>query len=208
MRKLFLPGYGASGRLYERGLSAGWRALEPPPFHATGGAFRAYEEWLGAELRRSDEQAWLAGHSMGGALAVAVAVAQPTRVARLTLISPAGLPLRKPVRASLAQFGRQVALGRYELREVAHDLRRVLRAPRAAYRLAQAVRVLDLTAQMRRLRELGLPAEVVACSSDTLVTPLHCRRTAELLGGEYRELDLAGGHMWMLDSWPQLARLL
>jgi hypothetical protein len=51
-------------------------------------------------------------------------------------------------------------------------------------------------------------AEVVACASDTLVTPLHCRRVAELLGGEYRELDLAGGHTWMLDSWPQLAQLL
>ncbi len=208
MRKLFLPGYGASGRLYARGLGAGWRALEPPPFHATAGAFRAYEQWLGAELQRSEEPAWLAGHSIGGALAVAAAVAQPSRVARLTLISPAGLPLRKPMPASLAQFVRQVALGRYELKEVAYGLRYALRAPRAAYRLARAVRGLDLTAHMRRLRELGMPAEVVACASDTLVTPLHCRRAAELLGGEYRELDLAGGHMWMLDSWPQLAQLL
>jgi len=208
MRKLFLPGYGTSGRLYTRGLAAGWRALEPPPFRATDGAFRAYERWLRAELRRSEEPAWLAGHSMGGALAVAAAVAEPARVARLTLISPAGLPLRKPISASLAQFVRQVALGRYELREVAHDLRHALRAPRAAYRLAQAVRRLDLSTHMRKLRELDVPVEVVACSSDTLVTPLQCRRAAELLGGEYRELDLAGGHMWMLDSWPQLARLL
>jgi len=208
MRKLFLPGYGASGRLYARGLAAGWRALEPPSFLATDGSFRAYERWLGAELRRSEEPAWLAGHSMGGALAVAAAVEQPARIVRLTLISPAGLPLRKPIPASLAQFAKQVGLGRYELREVAHDLRQALRAPRAAYRLAQGVRKLDLSAHMRKLRELDLPVEVVACASDTLVTPRHCRRAAELLGGEYRELDLAGGHMWMLDSWPQLAQLL
>ena len=208
MRKLFLPGYGASGRLYARGLAAGWRALEPPPFHATEGAFRAYEQWLGVELRRSEEPAWLAGHSMGGALAVVGAVAHPSRVARLTLISPAGLPLRKPIPTSLAQFVKQVALGRYELGEIGHDLRHALRAPRAAYRLAQAVRGLDLTEHMRKLGELGVPAEVVACTSDTLVTPVHCRRAAELLGGEYRELALAGGHMWMLDSWPQLAKLL
>jgi pimeloyl-ACP methyl ester carboxylesterase len=208
MRKLFLPGYGASGRLYARGLAAGWRALEPPSFHATRGSFRAYERWLGDELAHSEEPVWLAGHSMGGALAVAAAVAQPARVARLTLISPAGLPLHKPVHASLRQFVKQVGLGRYEPKEVAHDLRHALRAPLVAYRLAQAVRRLDLTPQMRKLRALGVPVEVVACASDTLVTPLHCRRAAELLGGEYRELDLAGGHMWMLDSWPQLAQLL
>src|SRR5262249_42554022 len=219
MRKLFLPGYGTSGRLYTRGLAAGWRALEPPPFRATDGAFRAYERWLRAELRCSEEPAWLAGHSMRGALGAAapgVGGAPPgaaggrarPRAPGLPLPPPAALPLRKPIPASLAQFVRQVVLGRYELREVAHDLRHALRAPRAAYRLAQAVRRLDLSTHMRKLRELDVPVEVVACSSDTLVTPLQCRRAAELLGGEYRELDLAGGHMWMLDSWPQLARLL
>jgi pimeloyl-ACP methyl ester carboxylesterase len=208
MRKLFLPGFGASGRLYERGLAPGWRALEPPRFHATHGVFRAYEQWLEAELRSSGEPAWLAGHSMGGALALAAAVEQPAHVARLTLISPAGLPLDKPIRASLAQFVQQVVVGRYDLREVARDFHHAMRAPRATYRLAQAVRGLDLSGHMRRLRELGVAVEVVACSSDTLVTPAHCRRAAALLGGAYRELDLGGGHMWMLEAWPQLAELL
>jgi pimeloyl-ACP methyl ester carboxylesterase len=139
---------------------------------------------------------------------MAAAATDPARVARLTLISPAGLPLRKPIPASLALFSKQVALGRYDLKVVLHDVREALRAPRAAFRLAQAVRMLDLSGPMRSLRRLGVPVEVVGCSSDTLVTPSHCRAAAELLGAEYRELDLPGGHMWMLDSSPQLGALL
>ena len=136
------------------------------------------------------------------------AVAEPARVSRLTLISPAGLPLRKPMARSLAQFGRQVALGRYDLREVRHDVRQVLQTPRGAFRLAQTVRSLDLGREMSRLARLEIAIEVVGCATDTLVTPLHCRVAAELLGAEYRELDLPGGHMWMLSAWPRLAHVL
>jgi homoserine acetyltransferase len=89
-----------------------------------------------------------------------------------------------------------------------HDLVEGVRAPRAALRLAHAVRNLDLTRQMRKLREIGLPALVVGCAGDTLVTPHHCRAAAGLLGAEYRQLDLPGGHMWMIESWPRLAQLL
>ena len=208
MRKLFLPGYGASGRLYATGLGPGWRALEPPSFRETNGAFAAYEQWLGEELRRSNEPAWLAGHSMGGALAVVAAVARPAAVAQLPLISPAGLPLRKPIGASLAEFARQTAAGSYGVREVVRGLRATLGAPRSALRLARSVRSLDLSAQMRTLRALGVPVEVVGCASDTLVTPGHCTAAARLLGARYRELELPGGHMWMLDAWPHLAELL
>jgi surfactin synthase thioesterase subunit len=61
---------------------------------------------------------------------------------------------------------------------------------------------------MRELRRLGVPVEVIGCASDTLVTPGHCRTAAGPLGADYRELDLPGGHMWMLDAWPRLAELL
>jgi len=208
MRTLFLPGYGASGRLYATGLGPGWRALDPPPFHETRGAFLAYERWLTAEVDRSAEPAWLAGHSMGGALAILAAVARPAAIARLTLISPAGLPLRKPITASIAEFVRQTARGRYDMREVVDGLSDALRAPRAALRLARSVRSLDLGPQMRKLRRLGIPTEVVGCTSDTLVTPDHCVTAARLLGASYREVQLPGGHMWMLEAWPQLAELL
>ncbi|HKA26763.1 MAG TPA: alpha/beta fold hydrolase [Gaiellaceae bacterium] len=208
MRKLFLPGYGATGRLYARGLEEGWQALEPPPFHATNGALASYVDWVRRELRRNDRPIWLAGHSMGGALAMLATTADPRRVARLTLVSPAGLPLRKPIPASLVLFATQVARRRYGFDEIRREVGQALRAPRAALRLAQAVRRLDLTSEMRSLRASGVPVEVVGCSTDSLVTPAHCREVASILGADYRELELAGGHMWMLTAWPVFSELL
>ena len=64
---------------------------------------------------------------------------------------------------------------------------------------------LDLSVEMRRVSAAGIDTTVVGCSTDTLVTAAHCRRAADLLGARYRELPLAGGHMWMLDAWPTLA---
>jgi pimeloyl-ACP methyl ester carboxylesterase len=207
MRKLFLPGFGASGRLYARGLGHGWQALDPPSFLATDGIFARYRRWLARELERSDEPVWLAGHSMGGALAVLAAASDPDRVARLTLVCPAGLPLRKPIRRSLTLFAGQVVRRRYDTRELRREVGQALGAPRAALRLARAVRALDLSSEMRNVRASGIPTEVVACATDTLVTPAHCRAAATLLGADYRELALDGGHMWMLTAWPSFTRL-
>jgi len=208
MRKLFLPGFGASGRLYARGLDEDWLALEPPSFRRAGGALAPYCSWIAAELRRSESPVWLAGHSMGGALAVLAAAAEPSRVSRLTLLSPAGLPLRKPIPASLALFASQVARGRYDVREIGREVGQALRAPRAALRLARAVRELDLSREMRAVRASAVQVEVVACATDTLVTPDLCRVAADLLGAKYRELDLDGGHMWMLTAWPSFSGVL
>ena len=57
---------------------------------------------------------------------------------------------------------------------------------------------------MARVREAGIPVVVVGCSTDTLVTTAHCRAVAAHLGAAYREVDGAGGHMWMLGAWPVL----
>ena len=206
MRKLFLPGFGASGRLYARGLGEGWAALEPPPFRASRGSLGFHRERVLREIARDDRPVWLAGHSMGAALAVLTAAAEPERVARLTLVSPAGLPLRKPIAASLGRFAAQVAQGRYELSEM-RQVAGALRSPRAALRLAQAVRRLDVSRELGAVRAAGIPAEVVSCASDTLVTPAHSRAIARLLGADYHELELEGGHMWMLTAWPAFSRL-
>jgi pimeloyl-ACP methyl ester carboxylesterase len=207
MRKLFLPGFGASGRLYARGLGHGWEALDPPSFRSTNGLFARYRSWLDRELQRSQEPVWLAGHSMGGALAVLAAASVPERISRLTLVCPAGLPLRKPIPHSLALFAGQVTRRRYDLREVRREVGQALGAPRAALRLARSVRALDLSREMRQVRANAIQTEVVACATDTLVTPAHCRAAATLLGADYRELALDGGHMWMLTSWPSFSRL-
>ena len=165
-----LPGWGAPGSLYTPGLAPGWTVLEPPSFAATRGSLGSYRSWLLSELGRRTVPSCLAGHSMGGELAVLAAAAAPEMVSRLVLISPAGLPLRKPMTASLGRFASQAATGRYASTEMVAAVGRVARAPRAALRLARAVRSLDLEQEMRAVRASGVPVEVVGCATDTLVT--------------------------------------
>jgi pimeloyl-ACP methyl ester carboxylesterase len=206
--RLFLPGWGARTSLYRSGLGDGWTPLEPPPFRAGGGALAWRRGWIEAELDRRSGPVALAGHSLGAALAISAAASWPEKVASLVLIAPAGLPLTKPIRKSVAAFAGQVAGGRYPLAEAGRAVRDVLRSPRTALRLARSVQGADLTAEMQRVREASIPTTVVGCTTDTLVTPELCREAASLLGATYREVSLQGGHMWMLDAWPLFAGLL
>jgi pimeloyl-ACP methyl ester carboxylesterase len=200
---LFLPGWAASARLYEPGLPPGWRALDPPGFRF-GAGLAENVLWLRRRLEREQRPAVLAGHSMGGAIAVLVAATRPELVDRLVLLSPAGLPLTKPLQASARDFLRQLAGGLYPRAAVVSGALDLVRAPRSALLLARRVRELDLGAEMRRVHTAGIPTVVVGCASDTLVTTAHCRRAASLLGARYREVAGAGGHMWMLHAWPRL----
>jgi len=204
---LFLPGWGAPAALYQPGLPAAWRALEPPSFAASRGSLEAYRRWLGLELSRRGRSP-LGGHSMGGALAILAAAESPELIERLVLVAPAGLPLQKPLSASLVDFVRQAARGIYPREAAARGLAAVARAPRAAFALAQEVRALDLRRECARVRAAGIPVLVVGCSSDTLVTRGHAQTLADALGADYRELTLGGGHMWMLQAQELLARVL
>ena len=204
---LFLPGWGAPAALYEPGLPAAWRALQPPSFAASRGSLEAYRRWLGLELSRRGRSP-LGGHSMGGALAILAAAEWPQLIERLVLVAPAGLPLQKPLSESLVDFVRQAARGIYPRDAAARALAAVARAPRAAFALAQEVRALDLRRECARVRAAGIPALVVGCSTDTLVTGGHAQTLADALGADYRELTLAGGHMWMLRTHELLARVL
>jgi pimeloyl-ACP methyl ester carboxylesterase len=204
---LFLPGWGAPASLYAPGMPDAWRALEPPSFAASGGSLAEYRRWLGIELSRRGRSP-LGGHSMGAALAICAAAESPDLVERLVLVAPAGLPLQKPLAASLLDFLRQVARGIYPRAAAARAFAAVARAPRAAFALAEEVRALDLRRECARVRAAGIPVLVVGCSTDTLVTRGHSQTLADALGGEYRELTLAGGHMWMLNAHELLARVL
>jgi pimeloyl-ACP methyl ester carboxylesterase len=204
---LFLPGWGAPAALYEPGLPEAWRALELPSFAASRGTLDAYRRWLGLELNRRGRSP-LGGHSMGGALAILAAAESPELIERLVLVAPAGLPLQKPLSASLGDFVRAAARGIYPRHAAARALAAVVRAPRAAFALAQEVRALDLRRECARVRAAGVPVLVVGCSTDTLVTRGHAQTLAHALGADYRELTLAGGHMWMLRAHELLARVL
>jgi pimeloyl-ACP methyl ester carboxylesterase len=204
---LFLPGWGAPAALYAPGLPSQWSVLDPPSFATSGGSLAAYRRWLGGELSLRGRSP-LGGHSMGAALAILAAAESPELVERLVLVGPAGMPLQKPMAASVAEFLRQVARGVYPRVAAARALAAVARAPRAALALAEEVRALDLRRECARVRAAAIPALVVGCSTDTLVTRGHAQALADALGADYRELSLAGGHMWMLHAHELLARVL
>ena len=195
-----MPGWGAPASLYRRAVPDGWEVLEPPRFRETGGRLEPYLEWLLALL---DERVALAGHSMGGALAIRAALERP--VERLILVSPAGLPLAKPLRRSALTFVRRLLRRSYPLRSLAEMTAGTLGAPREAFALARTVHDLDLSDELERLRAQGTPCTVIACTSDELTTPAHCRELAARLGADYREVVARDGHIWVVTQ-PQLLR--
>ena len=201
--RLFVPGWGAPHGFYSAGLPQGWEAVDLPSFRATRGDLFRYRRWLGAEIARRGTRVSLAGHSMGGALAVLAAADQPDLVAELILISPAGLPLEKPIRASTATFLGQVVRGCYPARELCRAIVMTALAPTSALRLAQIVHGLDLTLELKRVRTHAISCSVIGCSTDELTTPAHCRRVATLLNGSYREVDASDGHIWPI-SHPEV----
>ena len=118
---LFVPGWGAPARLYVPGLPEEWHALELPSFRKTRGDLSAYRVRLAEEIAGRGPVA-LAGHSMGGALSLLAAIDQPDLVERLILLSPAGLPLTKPIPSSLVTWARQVVTGRFPLARRAFEV--------------------------------------------------------------------------------------
>ena len=197
MSNVFVPGFAALPRFYRPALTPEWTIHEPPSFRQAP-TFEQRVAALRHALESCATPVTLAGHSMGAALAVAAALAQPEDVARLLLVAPAGLPLTKPIRASLRDFCRQVAARVYPPGDLIRALREALAAPLTTLTLARAVRALDLRAELAAVQRRGIPCDIVACVGDTLTPPDHCREIARLSGGRYHEIDAAGGHMWML----------
>ena len=203
-QKLFIPGWGAAPALYRPGMTAGWHVLELPTFRAGRGELGPYSRCLREAIASRPGRVALAGHSMGGALALLAAAEEPERIARLRLFSPAGLPLVKSLRGSALSFVSQVLRGRYPLRKLVGAVGNTAVAPRAALRLAHAVHDLDLTRELELVRASGIPSTVVACAEDRLATPAHCRRLAALLDADYREIHSPDGHIWMITEPARL----
>ena len=204
---LFIPGWGAPARLYVPGLPEEWQALELPSFRKTRGELPVYRAWLGEEVARGGPVA-LAGHSMGAAITLLAAIDRPGLVERLILLSPAGLPLTKPIPSSLMTWVRQVATGRFPLSQVGRSIVRVGFAPRSALRLGRVVHQLDLRPELERFRANPVPCSVVGCATDTMTPSSHCRELARLVGGDYREVDAPDGHIWPVTHPDLLTAML
>jgi pimeloyl-ACP methyl ester carboxylesterase len=140
---------------------------------------------------------------MGAAIALLAAIDRPDLVERLILLSPAGLPLAKPMPASFVTWVRQVATGRFPFSQVGRSIVRVGLAPRSALRLGRFVHQLDLRPELDGFRANPVPAVVVGCSTDTMTPTSLCRELAGLIGGDYREVDAPDGHIWPVTQ-PQL----
>jgi pimeloyl-ACP methyl ester carboxylesterase len=205
---LFVPGWGATPGLYRAGLPAGWVALELPSFRSTVGDFGAYGRWLVDEIARRPTAIAVAGHSMGGTIALLAAAERPELVEHVIMLSPAGLPLTKPMRASVRTFTRQVLRGCYPARELGRMVLGAVAAPRSALRLARTVHGLDLAPELERIRASGARCTIVACARDELTTSAHCRALASALDADYREIEAAEGHIWPVTEPDLLAREL
>jgi pimeloyl-ACP methyl ester carboxylesterase len=205
---LFVPGWGAPASLYRAGLPEGWEVLELPRFRETGGRLHWSLDYVKRAIGAQERPVAVAGHSMGGALAVLAAIDLPQLVERLILVSPAGLPLDKPLRSSALTFLDQLRRGSYPFAALRRMAINTALAPRSAFTLARAVHDLDLTPALEELGARGVPCTVIASGGDQLVTCRNCREVARLLAAEYREIDAANGHIWPITQPERLAREL
>lgn len=208
MSGIFLPGYGARASSYARGLPSGWEAVQPPALRRTHGSIATLARWASELLRDQPAPVALAGHSLGGAVALLATTQAPDRVSALVLVGPAGLPLEHPYLRSIRATVAGALRGRYTTGEMAASLAELGAAPRSALRLARTLERLDLSAEMTVVRAAGVPVTVLAADTDALVPPVSCRRAAELLGADYRELHVDGGHTWMYGHWARLQQEL
>ena len=205
---IFLGGWSVAAHVYEPGLPAGWSSPEQPGFRETGGRFAAYVEWAAGLVRARGVPTHLAGHSLGGAVAIAVAAREPGLVPRVTCFAPAGLPAQHGLRHA----ARDVVANGLGLRlgasTASRSAIRALDHPRAALRLAREVERLDLTRELDLLRLAGVELLVVAAAGDRVATPDLCRRLAALGGGRCVVDDGARDHLWVLTSPERLLPFL
>ena len=191
---LDLPGHGRSGG--------------PACDTVTGyaGAIVAFLDELGIT------RAVIAGHSMGGAIALTLALDFAERVAGLVLVATgARLRVAPAVLDGLhADFAGAVEfLNRLTWSEISPVL--LERGRQALLEAGTAVLMNDLTAcdrfdVMERLGEIAAPTLVVAGSAD-LLTPLkYTRFLAERIPGARCEILEGAGHMVMLERPVEVAR--
>ena len=200
------PGWGGPRGLYAACVPDGWEILEPPPFRATGGDLAAYRRWLGDEIARARAAAhaspatrWARRSRCYAALddPGAVEPARPDLAGRAAA-PEADLEERAEPRSTRSP--RALPGGRALARDETD-----VAAPRAALRLAHTLRELDLAPELEQRPCGGIPCTVIGCATDRLTTPAICRRLASDSAPSYRELDVEGGHVWMLHR-PELLR--
>ncbi len=204
---LFLPGWSATPDAYRRGLPDGWRSPPQPTFAQTDGRFAAYVAWARELVASTTGPLRLGGHSLGGAVAIAVAALEPGRVEEVVAVAPAGLPLPGAIRRSARDLIGNGLRGRLVGAGFGRAAARVVAAPWQALALGRELAALDLAHELRRLAEHGTRLVVVSGAGDRVVPPEACARMARLGAGVHLRDPGADDHLWVVTR-PQRLQLL
>lgn len=193
----------------------GWRsfAVDLPGHGLTEGlprdSIQGYADWLAAVIETLGVKPVLAGHSMGGAIAMALALSKPELLlSGLVLVgtgaklgvSPAILELcRSGDAAATADLIAQIAYGPLPSREKVQEWNREFGPAECRAYLADftACNNFDIRG---RLSEITLPALIICGSEDRLTPPKFSRYLSDHLAGAVFEEIPQAGHMLMLEQ--------
>lgn len=161
------------------------------------------------------EKAVIAGHSMGGAIALTIALEYPARVQGVVLLATAAkLPVSDAILNGIQNdypaalrlivkwsWAKSVPPQMHE-----HLLNYLLRTPAATtYADFAACSAFDVTA---RLPEIAVPALVIAGTTDKMVLPDWTKAMAAALPKSELHLIEGAGHMLMLEQPAQVTELV
>jgi pimeloyl-ACP methyl ester carboxylesterase len=205
---VFVHGWGLSGRAYraalERLVARGLRVWAPTlPPHEAGG-LAGYAGWLNAFCGAVgiDEPVVLAGHSLGGAVAVQTAHDFSDRVRGLVLVNAIGGAM---VPRPFWNWGWRLPQELLPLRDATRvvplvldsAIANVLRHPRAAWHAAGVARVADLSAELAALEARGVPVVVLWSHDDAFITRDAFDSMCAALGSPVT-VTVAGNHAWLI----------
>jgi 2-succinyl-6-hydroxy-2,4-cyclohexadiene-1-carboxylate synthase len=235
-RVVLLDGFGGTHRTWdavaERLSHESYLAAAPDlPGHGAGGAGRrappTFDECVRRLLGSTPDRFVLCGYSLGGRVALHVALAAPERVSRLVLVST-GAGIEDPAeRAARRHADEQLArmlerepfdafVRRWNAQELFADDPEPVRARARADMLANDR--LALAAVLRglgtgamaplwsRLSELGMPVQAIAGARDRRYAAIAGRIATAVGAGE--SIVIAGGHRLALESPDALARAI
>lgn len=200
------------------------------PGHGEAGSPDApitFDSCVAAVLDASPERFVLCGYSMGGRIALHVALAAPERVSRLVLVScspgiedDAERAARRAADRRLADELESIPLDRFierwraqplfaadppEAQELARaDQRR--NDPRALAAAIRGIGTGEMAPLWSRLGELAMPGTVIVGERDAKFRALGARMAQQLLLG--RLVVVEGGHVLPLESPAQVAQAL
>ncbi len=200
-----LPGHGASSKTIDGDGSVAWLA------EAVRGAMAALEI----------NRAHLVGHSLGGAIALRMALDEPVRIASVTLVCPAGLgpevnagyiegfiaaDRRREMKATVEAL---FADPSYVSRDMVEDLLKYKRLDgvlAALRKIADAAFAGGRQATMLadRLTGLDVPVQVIWGAEDRIIPPAHAARLPE----PRRHVLPGAGHMVHIEKPAEVNRLI